>query len=136
VDILETIYQKSLGSERAFPHKKILYIGTESYDSVAITVIEGLQELGFEIYVIGKSNINSWFCNKIIDSPAGLTFDFVLSSLHWGTRWSYYKKYGLQNYLKVLIDGDDNLGWKTWQDKYAYYQSHYANNPPEYIKKL
>ena len=136
MDTLEEIYQKSLGSEKNFPHKKVLFIGTESYDSCSVSVIEGLNELGFEIYTIKKSNINSWFCNIVIDDPSQFVFDFVLSSLHWGTRWGYYKQYNLNHYLKVLIDGDDNLGWSRWQDKYAHYIKHYTYNPPEEIKNL
>ncbi len=136
MDILEQVYQQSLGGEKIFTNKKVLFIGSESYDAAVISVIEGLEELGFEIYTIKKPNINSWFCNKIIDNPNQFTFDFVLSCLHWGTRWSYYKRYNLNHYVKVLIDGDDNLGWKTWQDKYAYYVKHYRYNPPEEIKKL
>lgn len=134
-DILEKIYQESLGSEQAFVNKKVLFIGSQSYDAPAITVIEGLAELGFEIYTIKKPNINSWFCNKVIDDPSQYTFDFVLGSLHWGTRWSYYKKYNLDGYLKVLIDGDDNLDWKTWRDKYEHYLKHYKHNPSEEIRQ-
>ena len=49
--------------------------------------------MNFEILVYKKENINSWFCNKIIDSLENIEdeIDFVLSNLHWGTRWSYYK---------------------------------------------
>ena len=64
--ILEEIYKNNLGIEDKFVKKKILFIGSESYDSATITVIEGLFKLGFEILVFKKNNINSWFCNKII----------------------------------------------------------------------
>ena len=39
-------------------------------------------------------NINSWFCNKIINNLDNIEdeIDFVISNLHWGTRWSLYKK--------------------------------------------
>lgn len=131
---LEEIFQKSRGSEKSFQYKNILFIGSESYDSATISVIQGLDELGFNIYTIKKPNINSWFCNKIIEDPRGIKFDFVLSSLHWGTRWSYYKKYKLNSCLKVLIDGDDNLNWKTWRDKFEYYKKVYVFNPKEKIK--
>ena len=117
-------------------NKKILFIGSESYDAPSITVLQGLLELGFDIYTIKKPNINSWFCNKIIDDPSQFKFDFVLSSLFWGTRWSFYKKYNLDNYLKVLIDGDDNLYWKTWRDKYNHYAKTRVYDPPEEIKNL
>lgn len=131
---LEEVYSQCQGSERFFKHKKVLFIGSESYDDPVITVLEGLNELGFDIYTIKKPNINSWFCNKIIDDPNELEFDFVLSSLHWGTRWSYYKKYNLNRYLKVLIDGDDNQNWKDWQEKYRHYLKKYVCNPPDEIK--
>lgn len=134
MDLLEKIYNQSQNSEQFFKHKNILFIGSESYDAPTITVIQGLAELGFNICTIKKANINSWFCNKIIDSPEGIEFDFVLSSLHWGTRWSYYKKYNLQNYLKVLIDGDDNLNWKTWREKHGHYAKRYLFDPPEEMK--
>ena len=65
MDLLEQIYQKNKDSHNYFPNKKVLFIGSESYDSAVISVIEGLQELCFEIYTIKKPNIknavNSWF---------------------------------------------------------------------------
>ncbi len=134
--VLEETYQKCLGSEKYFEHKNVLFIGSESYDSPVIAVLQGLDELGFNIYTIKKPNINSWFCNKIIEDPGQFKYDFVLSSLHWGTRWSYYKKYNLLSYKKVLIDGDDNLNWETWKDKYNYYTKRYVFDPPEEIKDL
>lgn len=133
---LEEIYNQSKNSEQFFKHKNILFIGSESYDAPTITVLSGLIELGFNIYTVKKPNINSWFCNKIIENPKEIDFDFVLSNLFWGTRWSYYKKYNLEKYLKVLIDGDDNLYWKTWRDKYIYYTKNCVFNPPEEIKNL
>ena len=48
--------------------KEVLFIGSESYDGPTITIIEGLYKLGYKIYVYKKTNINSWFCNIIIDS--------------------------------------------------------------------
>ena len=131
---LEEIYQESKNSERYFKYKNVLFIGSESYDAPTITVIEGLQELGFNIFTIKKANINSWFGNKVIKNPKNIKFDFVLSNLHWGTRWSYYQKYNLSSYPKVLIDGDDNMNWKTWQEKFEYYKKAYAFNPPEEVK--
>lgn len=134
--MLEEIYNQSKNSEHFFKHKNILFIGSESYDAPTITVLSGLVELGFNIYTVKKPNINSWFCNKIIENPEEIEFDFALSNLFWGTRWSYYKKYDLEKYLKVLIDGDDNLYWKTWRDKYDYYTKNCTFNPPEEIKNL
>jgi hypothetical protein len=134
--VLEEVYRESQGSERFFKHKAILFIPSESYEAAVITVIEGLHKLGFTIYTINKSNINSWFCNKVIDNPNKVKFDFVLSGLHWGTRWSYYDKYKLHRYLKILIDSCDNPGLKDWKEKYALYSSSYINNPAEDIKEL
>lgn len=132
--ILEEIFQKSKGSEKDSQHKSILFIGSESYDAPTITVLQGLAELGFSVYTIKKPNINSWFCNKVVDNIDNLKFDFVLSNLHWGTRWSYYKKYKLNSYPKILIDGDDNLLWKDWRDKFEYYKKAYIFEPKEEIK--
>lgn len=134
--VLEKVYQESKESEKYFEYKSVLFIGSESYDAPVITVLQGLSELGFNIYTIKKPNINSWFRNKIIKDPNRIKFDFILSSLHWGTRWSYYKKYNLLSYKKILIDGDDNLNWKTWRDKYNYYIKRYLYNPPEDMKDL
>ena len=131
---LEEIYKESQKSEKKFCYKKVLFIGSESYDAPTITIIEGLQKLGFKIFTIKKLNINSWFCNKIIESPKGMKFDFILSNLHWGTRWSYYEKYNLLSDLKVLIDGDDNISKKNWKKKFEYYKKIYTYNPPEEIK--
>lgn len=133
--ILEEVFQQSKNSESKFKHKGVLFIGSESYDAPTITIIQGLEELGFDIYVIKKSNINSWFCNKVISDPAKIKFDFVLSNLHWGTRWNYYNKFNLFNYPKILIDGDDNRAeWKTWRDKYNHYRNKYTFNTSEDIK--
>lgn len=134
---LEESYQESRNSEKYFKNKNILFIGSESYDAPVITVIEGLQELGFKIYTLHKPNINSWFCNQVIKNPEDvkkIKFDFILSNLHWGTRWSYYQKYNLHSYFKVLIDGDDNMNWKSWKDKYEYYKKEYVFEPEEEIK--
>ncbi len=137
MDILEEIYQQSNGSETGFLHKNVLFIGSESYDAPTITIIQGLDDLGFEVYTIKKPNINSWFCNKVVDSTDGLKFDFVLSNLSWGTKWSYYEKYNLKPYLKVLIDGDDNQFYcKSWRKKYSYYEKSFVFNPPEDVKNL
>jgi hypothetical protein len=68
MSILEDTYQKTKKIEENFKHKKVLFIGSESYDRATITIIEGLYKLGFEIFVYKKLNINSWFCNTIIDN--------------------------------------------------------------------
>ena len=59
--LLEEIYHRTMNIENKFPKKKILFIPTESYDDPAITIIEGLNKLGFEILTYKKNNINSWF---------------------------------------------------------------------------
>lgn len=133
---LNEVYEESKGSESYFPHKSVLFIGSESYDAPTITVIEGLSKLGFNLYTIDKPNINSWFCNQVVSDPSTLSFDFVLSNLHWGTRWSYYDQYDLNSLPKVLIDGDDNKqGGLTWRDRHALYCERYEVNPPEEVKK-
>ena len=142
--ILEEIYRKTLDIETKFEKKKILFIPTESYDDPAITIIEGLHKLGFEILVYKKMNINSWFCNKIIDSLDNIEdeIDFVISNLHWGTRWSLYKQLN-HKVPYVLIDGEDRLhdwskhpNWKrsSWKDTIDCREKKYKRNPPEHIK--
>ncbi len=76
--------------EQKFKKKKVLFIGSESYDAPTINVIEGLHTLGFEILVYKKLNINSWFCNTIIDSLDSIddNIDFVLSNLHFIINWT------------------------------------------------
>ncbi len=135
-DRLEEIYSGSKGIEEKFKHKAVLYIGSESYDAPTITIIEGLARLGFSVYTLDKANINSWFCNKIISNPDQANFDFILSNLHWGTRWSYYERYGLDSHIKILIDGDDNPLGETWQQKYARYLQMYPTNPPDTVQKM
>lgn len=132
--LLEQIRQQCLGIEHRFPHKAVLFIGSESYDAPTITVLEGLSQLDFTIYVLHKPNINSWFCNAIIDRLDNVRFDFVLSNLHWGTRWQYYPKYGILDAPKVLVDGDDNRGWASWREKYEAYSRKYILDPPEELK--
>lgn len=115
--------------------KNILFIGSESYDAPTITVIEGLHKLGWSIYTIDKPNINSWFCNTVVSRHSSLPdFNFVLSNLHWGTRWGLYNDLGLSSNLKVLIDGDDNPNIGCWRDKYNWHCSRYKLDPPDYIK--
>jgi len=142
--LLEEIYQKTLNIENKFTKKKVLFIPTESYDDPSITIIEGLHKLGFQILVYKKSNINSWFCNIIIDNLDNIEdkIDFVISNIHWGTRWSLYE----QLYHKVpyiLIDGEDRLHdwskhkhWKrsSWRDTIECREKKYKRNPPENIK--
>jgi hypothetical protein len=151
VGTLQRIYDESRDSEKHFAHKSILFIGSESYDAPTITVLQGLQQLGFTIYTLKKPNINSWFCNKVVETVNHLCFDFVLSNLHWGTRWSHYERYNLGSYLEVLIDGDDNHGlyrdyphldWNIgngqehWREKYRRYAWKYACDPPEALKDM
>jgi len=125
---LDDVYQECLGEPDSFyRHKRVLWIGSESYVAPAVCVLQGLARLGFEVCTIGKPNINSWFCNRVVDDPSGLSLDLVLSSLHWGTRWGHYRRYGLGGYLKVLIDGDDTFSLNhTWRDKYYFWRDRYG----------
>jgi hypothetical protein len=133
--MLDEMYRAAIDSPQQFKHKRILWIGSESYDAPAVCVLEGLDSLGFEICTIGKPNVNSWFCNRVIKSPSRLKFDFILSSLHWGTRWSHYDRHKLHGYPKVLIDGDDTReGQKTWQDKHSFWVSEYGYEEDDAIK--
>jgi len=123
---LSRAQRKAKDAEKAFKYKAILFIPTESYDAATITVLQGLQELGFTIYTYRKPNINSWFCNQVVnDIPSWLSFDFVLSNLHWGTQWHLYNELKLHDYPKVLIDGCDNRAHHTWKDKYRFYCKKY-----------
>lgn len=132
---LDEIHAESRDSPTHFEHKRILWIGSESYDAPAVCVLEGLDALGFEVYTIGKPNVNSWFCNQAIDDPNRYRYSFVLSSLHWGTRWSHYDKYGLHGYPKVLIDGDDCFSQEhTWRDKHALWAERYGYEGDEAVK--
>jgi len=133
---LDEVYRQCQGSELQFKRRAVLFIGSESYDAPTITVLQGLHKLGFTIYTLKKPNINSWFCNAVVDSLDHVRFDFVLSNLHWGTRWSYYERYKLWPYLKILIDGDDNQGNESWKAKYARYARSYVYDPPEALKSM
>lgn len=132
---LEDVWRECRDSEQLFPHKRILHIGSESFDAQTVTVVQGLAALGFEVCTIGKANINSWFCNKIIANPAKFKFDFILSALHWGTRFSHFRRFGLLNYPKVLIDGDDSIMVNdAWRTKYDRYVERYDHNLPNEVK--
>ena len=138
--ILENTYKKTENIEKKFKYKKILFIGSESYDSPTIFIIEGLHKLGFEILVYKKTNINSWFCNTIIDNLENIedNIDFVLSNLHWGTRWSLYNKLN-HKVPYILIDGDDRRhenNISDWKFKYNIYCKSYKFNPGEEIKNM
>lgn len=129
---LEHVYQEAQGIEEQF--NAVLLIPTESYDAPLITLVEGLSALGVTIYTIKKPNINSWFANEVVEGPEGLDFDFVLSSIHWGTRWSYYDKYNLHSEQKVLLDGSDTIGGLGWRGKQEALNQRYVKNPPEEVK--
>lgn len=122
--ILEKVNCQSLMVEKKFKHKAVLFIPSESYCAATITIIQGLEELGFTIYTL-KQNINSWWCNKVIEHPGDHKYDFVLWNMHWGTRWGFYAKYNLHDHFNVLIDGCDNRGRHTWKDKYNFYCKKY-----------
>jgi hypothetical protein len=152
--VLEDTFQKCLGIENKFPKKKVLFIGSESYDGATITIIEGLHNLGFEILTFKKDNINSWFCNVIIDDLTEINqnVDFVLSNLHWGTRWSLYDDINtnmiqtahlIQTCLKkvpyILIDGDDRIQENKisdWKIKYEKYLKQYKGASEEIKNKM
>lgn len=114
---LQLIADQATAIEKRFSNRSVLFIGAECYDAPTITVIEGLQELGFTIYTLNRQNVNSWFCNTVVNDISNLKFDFILSNLQWGVRWSYYEEYNLNSYPKVLIDGCDNHGDLTWKQK-------------------
>ena len=135
MSILKSVWHKSQGVEKKFKHQSILFIPTESYDAATITVMQGLQELGWRVFVIGKPNINSWFVNEVIEDPRKVKFDFVLSNLHWGNRWDYYDKFRLHGRLKVLVDGCDNRRKKNWEEKYDFYYKKYGRLGKDVTKR-
>ena len=57
-------------------------------------------------------NINSWFCNTIVDMLDDIEekVDFVLSNLHWGTRWDFYKNLNREIFLNILANADLLIG--------------------------
>lgn len=109
-------------------HRALLYIGSESYDAPVITVLQGLQELGYTIYAY-KTSPNSWFCETLIPETHLPEVSFVLSDLHWGTRWSRYGRIP-RSIPRVLIDGDDDPWGKGWKFKYEQYLARYKWNAP------
>lgn len=111
----EEIYCESEGIQNFFK-KKVAFLGSECYDAVCITVLEGLQELGFEIHVL-KSNINSWFCETIVES-FDYDYDFIVTNVQWGIRWDLIEKMP-PHIPRVLINGYDAVyGNKNWKDQY------------------
>ncbi len=114
----------------------LVYIGSESYDAPTITVLQGLHHLGWTVYTLGKPNINSWFCNTVVESLDGLQVDFALSNLHWGTRWSLYGTPALDGLPRVLIDGDDSLPGESWRERHARYTRTYGSPPPGHEQLL
>lgn len=129
---LEAAAAAAARAEQHFAQRTVLFIGSESYDAPVITVLQGLQRLGFRILTVERPNINSWFCNEVVSRAAAARadVDFVLSNLHWGTRWSLYEELGLHTRLKVLIDGDDNQGERSWRDKWRRYEATYPLREP------
>ena len=139
---LQRVYERSMGAESEYEHKKILFIPSESYCAATIAIIEGLFSLGFKIYVPYKSNINSWFCDRVLESPQEWLkknrIDFVLSNLHWGTRWDYYAAWReeLKDCPRVLLDGDDSRHGQDWLTRYEGWNSVYSARPDDEIAKL
>lgn len=131
---LEDRYYEALDANEEFEHKAILFIGGNKYDAATITVLQGLKHLGWTINVL-STNINSWFCETLIDSPSDVSYDFVISNLGWGVRWGFYDQYNLHSKLKVLIDGEDDRGRFSWQNKHEEYLSTYVYEPDEAIKR-
>jgi len=131
--MLEKVWRKSRNVEKKFKHKAILFVPTESFDAPTITVMQGLEKLGWAVYVIGKPNVNSWFVNTVIGDLRKVKFDFVLSNLHWGNRWDHYERYDLHDCFKVLIDGCDNRKAKNWKEKFVKYRKRYAGHPTEEV---
>tara|TARA_A100001015_G_scaffold117496_1_gene130324 strand:+ start:625 stop:1671 length:1047 start_codon:yes stop_codon:yes gene_type:complete len=117
--------------------KNILFVGSESYDGTTITIIEGLYKIGYTVFVYKKGNINSWFCNTIIDSLDNIenNIDFVLSNLHWGTKWDLYNKLS-KKIPYILIDGDDHNNSNTWKAKYIKYGNNYGYINSKRIKEI
>lgn len=121
---LREVQDRCTNIEEQYPNQAILYIGSEQYDPMMVTIIEGLHELGFTVYTPDKPNINSWFCNSPVqvdyindhDHPV----DFAISNLGkdaWGIRWSLYGN--LPDVPKVLIDSEVVKGRLTWLQKLA-----------------
>ena len=138
--ILEDVFRKAKNIENQFLHKRLLFIGSESYDSATICLIEGLKKIGFEILVYQKENINSWFCNEIIHDLRDIEHrvDFILSNLHWGTRWSLYNHFN-HEVPYILVDGDDRIhtnNTSDWKIKYVQNCKNYTLDPPEEIKNM
>lgn len=125
--VLENIYTECIDAEKEFKNRAVLFIGSESYDAATVTVMEGLQDLGFTVYTLGRPNINSWFVNTVVDVLPG-PVDFTLSNLHWGTQWAYYQEWDIPRPW-VLIDGDDEYWGKGWRWKYENYLARYKGGP-------
>jgi hypothetical protein len=115
--VLREMQARCHGIEDHYPHKAVLYIGSEQYDAMIVTLLEGLQELGFTIHTIDKPNVNSWFCNQPVDIQyiEDTPVDFAISNLGWGIRWSLYDD--IPAYPSVFIDGHVGRGPITWQQK-------------------
>jgi glycosyltransferase involved in cell wall biosynthesis len=129
--VLEQVFRSCQGSEQHFRHKAILFIGAECYDAPTVTILQGLDELGFTVYTVGKPNVSAWFCNQIVDDLKQLKFDFILSNLQWGVRWSYYDRFELHGRLRVLVDGCDNHGDLTWRQKINRVRGRWRSAPPD-----
>ena len=133
---LETIYKHCINVSDKFEKKKILFIGSESYDGVTITLLDGLKSIGFDILTYKKNNINSWFCNTTIDELDNIEndVDFILSNLHWGTRWSLYNELK-HNVPWVLVDGDDNNNYNHWKVKHSNYTKRYRTHEGDKLQE-
>lgn len=127
---LEAAFRDAEGAERRFRHKRVLFVGSQSYDAPTVTVLQGLHRLGFRIFTPRQSNINSWFCNHVLKEPRRQAYDFALSNLHWGTRWSDHDRFAPGGTVRVLIDGTDHRRQDAWRDKAAYFAAAYGNHPP------
>jgi len=130
METVPEVAEKVFHSPDRFEHKRILFIPSESYCAATITIIQGLDELGFRIFTPFKQNINSHFCNTLWHPGDDTEFDFLLSNLHWGTRFDFYSAHGLNDHFRVLIDGDDSRHGRNWLARYEGWCKVYPEGVP------
>lgn len=141
-DRLREVQDRCTNIEEQYPNQAVLYIGSEQYDAMTVTVIEGLRELGFTVYTPDKPNINSWFCNSIAETEeiadGTIPIDFAISNLGWGVQWSMYDKDEgiVPNVPRILIDSDVARGNLTWQQKASKLKEKLLEIPPEEMSIL
>lgn len=109
--MLENIFQKTLRTERHFEHKSVLLTTRPPYPTPMVTLLEGLEKLGFELYrgagLTADFTLQPMDDDRVLVKPGPLLF----SAKKQSDDVAYYLPYGIPSeYMQHTED-------KVWDDR-------------------